>query len=53
MPASYGVQAFQNLILHQPAIQAGALIVMLVPILVLLFSQRHFLLNLVITGMEK
>jgi multiple sugar transport system permease protein len=53
MPASYGVQAFQNLILRQPAIQAGALIVMLVPILVLLFSQRHFLRNLVITGMEK
>jgi multiple sugar transport system permease protein len=53
MPASYGVQAFQNLILHQPAIQAGALIVMIVPILVLLFSQRFFLRNLVITGVEK
>lgn len=53
MPASYGVQAFQNLMLRQPAIQAGALIVMIVPILVLLFSQRHFLRNLVITGMEK
>jgi multiple sugar transport system permease protein len=53
MPASYGVQAFQNLILRQPAIQAGAFIVMLVPIVVLLFSQRHFLRNLVITGVEK
>lgn len=53
MPVSYGVQAFQGLILRQPVIQAGALIVMLVPVLVLLFSQRHFLRNLVITGTER
>lgn len=53
MPVSYGVQAYQGLIQRQPAIQAGALIVMMVPIVVLLISQRHFLRNVVITGMEK
>ncbi|MEX2160988.1 MAG: carbohydrate ABC transporter permease [Anaerolineales bacterium] len=53
MPASYGVQAFQGLVTRQSVIQAGALLVMLVPIVVLMVSQKYFLRNLVITGMEK
>ena len=37
----------------EPAIQAGALILMIVPALVLLTFQRFFMQDMAVTGMEK
>ncbi len=52
-PVSFGIQNFQSLSPTQNLLQASALIVLLAPIIVLLLSQRHFMRNLVITGMER
>lgn len=52
-PVSFGIQNFQSLSPTQNLLQASALIILLVPIVVLLLSQRHFMRNLVITGMER
>ncbi len=52
-PVSFGIQNFQSLAPTQNLLQASALIVLLVPVVVLLLSQRHFMRNLVITGMER
>jgi multiple sugar transport system permease protein len=52
-PVSFGIQNFQSLSPTQNLLQASALIILLVPIIVLLLSQRHFMRNLVITGMER
>ena len=53
VPVSFGIQNFQSLAPIQNLLQASALLVMIVPVIVLLLSQRHFMRNLVITGMEK
>lgn len=53
VPVSFGIQNFQSLAPIQNLLQASALLVMIVPVIVLLFSQRYFMRNLVITGMEK
>jgi multiple sugar transport system permease protein len=53
IPVSFGIQSFQSLAPIQNLLQASALLVMIVPVLVLLLAQRHFMRNLVITGMEK
>jgi multiple sugar transport system permease protein len=53
VPVSFGIQNFQSLAPIQNLLQASALLVMIVPVIVLLISQRHFMRNLVITGMEK
>lgn len=52
-PISFGVQSFQSLAPIQNQLQAGALILMSVPVIVLLISQRYFMRDIVITGMEK
>jgi multiple sugar transport system permease protein len=52
-PISFGVQGFQSLSPIVQVIQAAALITMVVPIVVLLLTQKYFMRNLVITGMEK
>lgn len=52
-PVSFGIQNFQSLSPTQNLLQASALIIMLVPLLVLLLAQRHFMRNLVITGTER
>lgn len=53
VPVSFGVQSFQSLSPVINQLEASALLVMIVPVLVLLFSQRYFMRNLVITGAEK
>ncbi|MCI0575143.1 MAG: carbohydrate ABC transporter permease, partial [Chloroflexi bacterium] len=53
VPVSFGIQNFQSLSPIQNQLQASALLVMIVPVLVLLISQRYFMRNVVVTGMEK
>ena len=53
IPVSFGVQSFQSLTNVQNQLQASALAVMIVPVLVLLISQRYFMHDMLITGMEK
>jgi multiple sugar transport system permease protein len=52
-PISFGIQNFQSLAPIQNLLQASALLIMLVPVVVLLISQRFFMQNMVITGIEK
>ncbi|MBE2221604.1 MAG: carbohydrate ABC transporter permease [Anaerolineae bacterium] len=51
-PISFGIQNFQSLAPIQNQLQASALLIMIVPVLILIFSQRHFMRNLIITGSE-
>jgi multiple sugar transport system permease protein len=53
IPLSYGVQNFQSLTGIQNQLQASALIVMIVPLIVLLLSQRYFMRDVIVTGTEK
>ena len=53
IPVSFGVQNFQSLFPTQNLLQASALIVMIVPVVVILLSQRYFMQKLVVTGIEK
>jgi multiple sugar transport system permease protein len=52
-PISFGIQNFQSLAPIQNILQASALILMIIPVLVLINSQRYFMRDMVITGMEK
>ncbi len=52
-PVSFAVQNFQTLGPIQNQIQASALLVMVVPFIVLLISQRYFMQDMVVTGMER
>lgn len=52
-PVSFGIQNFQSLAPVQNQLQASALIVMIVPVLVLLISQRYFMRDVVVTGTER
>jgi multiple sugar transport system permease protein len=53
IPVSFGIQNFQSLAPIQNQLQASALMIMIVPVIVLLVSQRFFMQNMVITGNEK
>jgi len=53
IPLSFGIQNFQSLAPVQNILQASALVVMIVPVLVLLISQRYFMRDMVVTGMER
>ena len=52
IPVSFGIQNFQSLSPVQNQLQASALLIMIVPVLVLLISQRYFMRDLIITGAE-
>jgi len=52
-PVAFGVQSFQSLAPVQNQLQASALVVMIVPVLVLLISQRLFMRDVVVTGTER
>ena len=52
-PVSFSVQNFQSLFPNQNLLQASALIVMLVPVIIILISQGYFMQKLVVTGIEK
>jgi len=53
VPLSFGIQNFQTLAPVQNVLQASALVVMIIPVLVLLISQRYFMRDMVVTGMER
>jgi multiple sugar transport system permease protein len=53
VPISFGIQNFQSLSPIQNQLQASALILMIVPVIVLIISQRYFMRDVVVTGMEK
>jgi multiple sugar transport system permease protein len=53
MPISFGIQNYQSRIRIDNVIQAGTLLVLIVPVIVLLLSQRVFMQGLVITRTEK
>jgi multiple sugar transport system permease protein len=53
VPVSFGIQNFQSLAPIQNQLQASALVIMVVPLVVLLISQRFFMQDMVITGMER
>jgi multiple sugar transport system permease protein len=53
MPVSFGVQVYQSLVPIQNMIEAGSVVVMAIPVLVLILSQRLFMRGMTITGMEK
>lgn len=50
---SFNVQTYQTLSFTPETLQAGALLVMIVPVLVLFIFQRFFMQDMVVTGMEK
>lgn len=52
-PVSFGIQNFQSLSPIQNQLLAGALLVMLVPALILFLSQRIFMRDVIVTGVEK
>jgi len=52
-PVSFGIQNFQSVSPIQNSLQASALVIMIVPVLVLLLSQRFFMQNMIITGTER
>ncbi|MCC7117083.1 MAG: carbohydrate ABC transporter permease [Anaerolineales bacterium] len=52
-PISFGIQNFQSLAPIQNQLQASALILMIVPVIVLILSQKFFMRDVVVTGMEK
>jgi multiple sugar transport system permease protein len=52
-PISFGVQNFQSLGPVQNQLQASALIIMAVPVIILLISQRYFMRDVLVTGTEK
>jgi multiple sugar transport system permease protein len=52
-PVSFGVQNFQSLAPIQNVLQASALLVMIIPVIVLFLSQRYFMRDMLITGLEK
>lgn len=52
IPISFGIQNFQSLAPIQGQLQASALLIMIVPVLILILSQGHFMRHLVITGSE-
>ena len=53
MPISFGIQNFQSILPIENVIEAGSVVVMAIPVLVLILSQRLFVRSMVITGMEK
>ena len=53
MPVSFAVQTYQSLVPIQNMIEAGSVIVMAIPVIILIVSQRFFMRSMVITGMEK
>jgi multiple sugar transport system permease protein len=52
-PLSFGVQVYQSYVPIQNVIEAGSMVVLAFPVLVLILSQRLFMRSMVITGMEK
>ncbi|MGB7539651.1 MAG: carbohydrate ABC transporter permease [Anaerolineales bacterium] len=52
-PLSFGIQVYQSYVPIQNVIEAGSMVVLAVPVIVLILSQRLFMRSMTITGMEK
>jgi multiple sugar transport system permease protein len=52
-PLSFGVQVYQSYVPIQNVIEAGTIVVLAFPLVVLILSQRLFMRSMTITGMEK
>lgn len=52
-PISFGIQNYQSLAPFQNSLQASALIILIVPAIVLFITQKFFMRDLVVTGLEK
>jgi multiple sugar transport system permease protein len=52
-PLSFGISVYSSTMPIQNLIEAGTLVVLAVPLVVLILSQRLFMRSMVITGMEK
>lgn len=52
-PISFGIQNYQGRAPWQNNLQASALIIMVVPVIILIIAQKYFMRNMVITGLEK
>ncbi len=52
-PISFGIQNYQGRISSDNYLQASAVIIMVVPVVILMLSQRYFLRDMVVTGLEK
>lgn len=52
-PISFGIQRTQGLAFTPEALMVGALVAMIVPIIVLLLSQRFFMRDMIVTQIEK
>lgn len=52
-PISFGIQNYQGRIASHNYLQASAVIIMVVPVVILMISQRYFMRNMVVTGLEK
>ena len=50
---SFGIQRTQTLFFTPDALMVGALVAMIVPVIVLLFSQRFFMQDMIVTQIEK
>lgn len=53
VPISFGISNFQSLSPIQNQLQASALVIMVVPVVVLFIAQRYFMRNVIVTGTEK
>ena len=53
LPISFAVQVYQSRVPIQNVIEAGSVVVMVIPVIVLFLSQRLFMRSMTITGMEK
>lgn len=53
LPVSFAVQTYQSLVPIQNMIEAGSVVVLIVPVIILILSQRFFMRSMVITGLEK
>jgi len=53
LPVSFGVQNYQSLVRIDNVIQASTIVVLAIPVVILLISQRFFMQGLIITGTEK
>lgn len=53
VPISFGIQNFQSLTGVQNRLQASALVIMIVPILILFITQRYFMQRVIVTGTER
>ena len=53
VPISYAVQQYASLRPIQNTIEAANMVLLIIPAIVLMLSQRFFMRSMIITGMEK